>query len=60
MPGLDFESVADIIGQEYFMFYELGDDPLEDGELVYTRQIALGFKQGGLFYVRTFPLFTDP
>jgi len=59
IPGLDFESVADIIGQEYFMFYELGDDPLEDGELVYTRQTALGFKQGGLFYVRTFPFFTD-
>jgi hypothetical protein len=58
-PGLNFEDVADIIGAQDYVLYELGDDPLKDGELVYTRQLALGFKNGGLFYVRTFPLFTD-
>ncbi len=53
------EDVTDIIGEQDYLFYELGDDPLENGELVYTRQLALGFKGGGLFYVRTIPLFTD-
>ena len=58
-PNLNFEDVADIIGEQDYVLYELGDDPLQDGELIYTRQLALGFKNGGLFYVRTFPLFTD-
>ena len=59
LPGLDIEAVADIIGEQKYVLYELGDDPLQDGELVYARQLALGFKNGSLFYVRTFPLFTD-
>jgi len=59
LPGLSFEDVTDIIGEQEYLFYELGDDPLENGELVYTRQLALGFKGGGLFYVRSIPLFTD-
>lgn len=59
LPGLSFEDVADIIGEQDYLLYELGDDFLENGELVYTRQLALGFKGGGLFYVRTIPLFTD-
>jgi tetratricopeptide (TPR) repeat protein len=59
LSGLSFEDVTDMIGEQDYPFYELGDNPLEDGELVYTRQLALGFKGGGLFYVRTIPLFTD-
>ena len=59
LSGLSLEDVTDIIGEQDYPFYELGDDPLEDGELIYTRQLALGFKGGGLFYVRTIPLFTD-
>ena len=58
-PNLSFEDVADITGEQDYVLYELGEDPLEDGELIYTRQLALGFKNGGLFYVRSFPLFTD-
>ena len=59
LSGLDIDAVADITGEKEYVLYELGDGPLQDGELVYTRQLALGFKNGSLIYVRTFPLFTD-
>lgn len=56
--GLDIEDVSDIISEDDYLLYQLGENPLKDGELVYTRQLALGFKNGALFYVRAFPLFT--
>ena len=56
-PGIDFVDMTDIIGGEVFAVMELGPNPLIDGELVFAPQLAMGFKNGGLFYVRSIPFF---
>ncbi|MCP5367827.1 MAG: tetratricopeptide repeat protein [Hyphomicrobiales bacterium] len=55
--GIDFFTLTDVIGQSNYAHLALGADPLADGELVYAPMLAMGFKDGGLFYVRTIPFF---
>jgi len=59
LTGMLFDDLPEILAQDDFLYLDLPGELMQDGELVFTTQLALGFKQGGLFYVRTIPLPLD-
>jgi len=57
--GMRFVDMVEMIREEKYFYMALEDDVVRGGELVATTQLVVGFKDGGLFYVRAHPLVLE-
>ncbi len=57
--GMSFKEVIDILGEKEFALAEVIDEYVENGDLYFTEQLVLGFKDDRLFYVESLPLIPE-
>ena len=54
--GMSFAEVLEVTGEREFVLMEVIDEYIESGDLYYTEQLVLGFKDDQLFFVESQPL----
>lgn len=57
--GMSFKEVIDFLGEKEFALAEVIDEYVENGDLYFTEQLVLGFKNDMLFYVESLPLIPE-
>jgi tetratricopeptide (TPR) repeat protein len=57
--GMSFKEVIDFLGEMEFALAEITDEYVENGDLYFTEQLVLGFKDDMLFYVESLPLIPE-
>ena len=57
--GMSFAEVLEVTGEKEFVLMEVIDEYIESGDLYYTEQLVLGFKDEQLFFVESQPLIPD-
>jgi tetratricopeptide (TPR) repeat protein len=57
--GMSFKEVIDFLGEMEFALAEVIDEYVENGDLYFTEQLVLGFKDDMLFYVESLPLIPE-